>query len=192
MRVQVLQLDQARLVQLELGVAPGYGLAQGAPAEVQLAAPELLPAALGADVLVHQLEQAPRLRRQLVQAAPEHVVRDAVGQRDVGELHLDVLDAPAAPLGALHAALMLVHEGDGVDEGEVLLVIAPQPRGLVGEGQELRIGVEHVQRPKQALGVLVQRGQRLAFAVGEQAFERAPGALALAGLCGLAGKRRRR
>ena len=30
--------------------------------------------------------------------------------------------------------LMLVHEGDGVDQGEILFMVASEARGLVGEG----------------------------------------------------------
>jgi len=37
-------------------------------------------------------QHAPRLRRQLVQARAQHLVRDAVGQFDVGHRGFDVLD----------------------------------------------------------------------------------------------------
>ena len=67
----------------------------------------------------------------------------AGGQGNVGQRGLDVLDGlpivTAAPV-RLDLALVLMQEGDDVDQGEVLLMIAAQARGLVGEGQELRVG----------------------------------------------------
>ncbi len=40
-------------------------------------------------------------------------------------------------------SLVLVDEGDGVDQGEILFMVAAQARGLVGEGEELRVGVQY-------------------------------------------------
>jgi hypothetical protein len=38
-------------------------------------------------------------------------------------------------------ALVLVQERDRVDQREILLVIAPQPRALIREGQRIGVGV---------------------------------------------------
>ena len=81
-------------------------------------------------------------------------MRNAVGQLDVGQRDFDVFDGLLASLrgpfdiaqGMLHLALVLVNEGDGVDQGEVLFMVAAQAGGLVGEGQESRVGVEDGER----------------------------------------------
>ena len=88
-------------------------------------------------------QHAPRLRRQLVQAAPEHFMRYRVGCLDVGQRRLDVLDAAAGDSGGLHLALVLVQQRDRVDQAQVLLVIAPRPRAVIEEGQPVGIRVHH-------------------------------------------------
>ena len=93
MRHHVFELDQALQMHAQLRVAPRDGLAQRTPAEAHVDALEDVAHALGAHVLVGQLQEPACLRRQLIQAAAEHVVGNAVGQRDVGQRHLDVLDA---------------------------------------------------------------------------------------------------
>lgn len=95
---EVFEFDQARQVQLQLRVTPVDRLAQRAPAEAHVSALERVAHALGAHVPVDQHQQAPCLRRQFVEAAPEHVVRDRVRMRDVIERRLDVLDALSACL----------------------------------------------------------------------------------------------
>ena len=52
---------------------------------------------------------------------------------------------------------MLVQQGDGVDEGQILLVIAPRAR-LVGQEAELvGVGIDDRQRPQQPLRVVGSR-----------------------------------
>ena len=41
------------------------------------------------------------------------------------------------------AKLMLVQQRDGVDQRQVLLVIAPRPRAVIKEGQAVGVGVHH-------------------------------------------------
>lgn len=114
MRDEVFQLDQAGQVQLELRVAQLDRLAQGAAAEAHIGALDALALALGRDMPVDQLQQAPRLRRQFVEAAAEHIMGDAVGEFDVGQRDFDVLDdlpiAVTCTLRALHFPLMLMRK----------------------------------------------------------------------------------
>jgi hypothetical protein len=51
-------------------------------------------------------------------------VRQAVGDFDIGERHLDVGNGPAAMRDGLYRPLMLVQQGDGADQRQVLGVIA--------------------------------------------------------------------
>ena len=68
-------------------------------------------------------------------------MRERVGRLDVVKCHLDVLDR-ARRLAAARAqlALVLVQERDRVDQGEILLVIAPQCEFRSSEEGQ-RIGV---------------------------------------------------
>ena len=154
MRDQVFEFGQARKVHFQLRVAPGDRLAQGAAAEAKVGAFYFQAIALGHRVAVDQFQQPPRLRRQFVQAAAKHVVRDLVGQLNIGQCDLDVFDGLLSALrgpfdiaqGMLYLALVLVNEGDGVDQGKVLFMVASEAGGLVGEGQESRVGVEDGER----------------------------------------------
>ena len=117
-------------------------------------------------------EEPPRLRRQLVQAPAEDLRGEAVGEDDVVEGRFDVLDDLAVDGQALHLSLVLEEEGDGLDELEVLDVVAPHPRLLVEEGQARGEGVVDEERPEKPLGVAVDL-QRLRLAAGgEDAVER--------------------
>src|ERR1700758_3201921 len=100
-----------------------------------------------------------------------------VGERDVIERDLDILDSLLPALEGTYRALMLVQEGDRIDEGQILLMIAPQPRGLIREGQPLRIWVQYLQRFQQPLCVLVQRAQGAPRVLGFQPREGPPLAL---------------
>ena len=55
-------------------------------------------ARIAAHHLVDQQQQPPRLRRQLVERAAEHLGRQPVGDRDVVRRRLDVLERPVAPV----------------------------------------------------------------------------------------------
>ena len=173
---QVLEVDQAREVHLELGVAPGDRLADLPTGEAHLLAldPELL--APGGDVAVQEIEQPPGLGRQLVEGCAEDLGRQAVGGLDVGKLHLDVAETALCSTRsgrvALHLPLVLVDQGDGVDQRQVLLVVPPRPRAGVEEGQVLGVGVDDGEGAQQPLGVAVPADHLLLLPPRDQALER--------------------
>jgi len=72
---------------------------------------------------------------------------------------------------------MLVQQGDGLDQVQVLHVVPPRA-GLVVQERELpRIGNDHLDRPQQALGVLVQLNKLAGLARRPASFQRATFAL---------------
>jgi hypothetical protein len=89
-------------------VRPARVLAHLAPREAHVRAVQALRLGALGHQAVEEAEKAPRLRRQLVERAAEHLVRQAVGRRDVVARHLDVADGAAVVLRGLHLALVLV------------------------------------------------------------------------------------
>jgi RHS repeat-associated protein len=77
-----------------------------------------------------------------------------VGQGNVGERHVDVLDFLAAMRNALALALMLMEKRDRADRSEVLHVVAPRARAAVEERQITSGGVRDQERPQQTLCVV--------------------------------------
>ena len=67
---------------------------------------------------------------------------ELVRECDVGESDLDVPQLPVTAAEGLHLSLMLVQQGDRIDQGEILLMIAPGARTIIQEGQPVGIGVE--------------------------------------------------
>ena len=92
-----------------------------------------------------------------------------------GRDHFHILDPLAALLGRLDFALVLMKERDGVDQGQVFLVVPTRARALVEEGQPLGVGVDHGQGFEKALGISVQGADGLGLFTGQQALQR-PGA----------------
>ena len=89
-------------------------------------------------------------------------MRERVGLGDILRRGFDVLDDFAAGAQGLDGPLVLVQQRDGVDQGEILFMIAPGA-GLVGEeGQAVGVGVDHGQGAQEALGVLMQ-GEQAGF-----------------------------
>ncbi len=128
-------------VDLELRVAPARVLTHVTTREPDVASIKTLLLGALRDHCVDLVQQAPRLRRQLVERAAEHLVREPVRDPDVVERHLDVLEALAVVLGSLERALILVQQRDRADQRQVLQVIAAQPRLLVAERQLLGVRV---------------------------------------------------
>ena len=106
-------------------------------------------------------------------------MRNSIGQLNVRQRRLDVLHSLLASLRSFDGPLVLAHKRNRVNQREVLLMVPAQPRRLVGEGEELRIRVQHLQRPEQPLRVLMQRHQRLLLPVGQQPLQRPARPLAL-------------
>jgi hypothetical protein len=68
--------------------------------------------------------------------------------------------------------LILMEQRDGADQREELGVVAARARQPVREAQLARIRIDYGDRPQQPLRVAMQRGNGLAAAPGQQAFER--------------------
>ena len=73
------------------------------------------------------VEQAPRLRRQFVERAAEHLRREFVRERDVVERGLDVFDHAAAHFVTAAGALVLVKKRNRVDQRQVLFMVPAVP-----------------------------------------------------------------
>ena len=65
------------------------------------------------------------------------------------------LARPRRPPGGLLRALMLVQQGQRINQGQILLVIAPRAGGAIDEGQPLGVGVDNGDGFQQPLGVAV-------------------------------------
>ena len=128
----------------------------------------------GVDVVGVDIKERPALRRQLVETAPEDLGRKPVGGLDVGQRGTDAVTSH--PVLFLRA-LVLMEQGDDVDQGEVLLVIAARSGAVGREGEALRELIHDGDRLQEALGVLHERDDLLAALSGLQARERASGAL---------------
>jgi hypothetical protein len=109
-------------------------------------------------------EHSTGLRRQLIERAAEHVVRERVCARDVGERYLDVLDRLAPPLEPFDLALVLVQERNRVDQRQVLRVISPCTSAVVEERELLGIGIDDREWSQESLHVAVQPLRRLGLA----------------------------
>jgi hypothetical protein len=66
---------------------------------------------------------------------------ELVRKCDVGEGDLNVPQLPVTASEGLHLSLMLVQQGDRIDQSEILHVIAPGARTIIQEGQPVGIGV---------------------------------------------------
>ena len=80
-----------------------------------------------------------------------------VGHLYVGQRGFDVLHGPTLDGGGFNGALVLVQQGNGVDQGEVLFMVAPGSRAIIQEGELVGPGVHYRQAAQQALGVAVGR-----------------------------------
>ena len=79
----VLKLDQAREMDFQLRIAPTRRRAYFAPRKTQRFA-RLVPGLAFMPHPIHQeRQQAPRLRRQLIERAAQHVMRDAVRRAEI-------------------------------------------------------------------------------------------------------------
>ena len=86
-----------------------------------------------------QAEQAAGLGGQVVEGAAQNLVGQAVDQGHVVEGGLHVGDGAPGVVDAAPGALVLVQQGDGADEGEVLAVVPAGPGAPVGEAQPGRL-----------------------------------------------------
>ena len=91
----------------------------------------------GGDLLVVEFDGG----RVIGLARAEHPVRELVGDRDVAGRRLDVLERSAAVRSALYLALVLMEQRHGLDQRQVLSVIAARARLVVEERELWREGI---------------------------------------------------
>ncbi len=127
MHHQILQLFQPVQMPFQLRIAPPGERAHVLAAETEVLPLDLFPLAVLAHHFVHQEQQAPRLRRQFVERAPQHFMRETIRHCDVVFRDLDVLQGLAAMHGGLVWALMLIEKRNRADQRQVFHVIAPRP-----------------------------------------------------------------
>ena len=137
---QVFQLGQASQVHLT-ACRPTGALAHLAAAEAEVCARHLLRAALALDHLADEAEEAPRLRRQLIERAAQHLVREPLASAMSSSVTSMYSIDCAAVRRRLHLALVLVQQRDRLDQRQVLLVIAPRARAVIEEGQPLGVRI---------------------------------------------------
>lgn len=112
-----------------------------------------------------------RLRRQLVERAPQHLVRQPVGHGDILSCHFDVFELPTAVHDRLMGPLVLVKQRQGANQGEVLQVVAPRPGLAVEEGQLAGVRVHDGDGLQQSLRITMQGENRFALPARQQAFQ---------------------
>ena len=113
---QIFQFFQPMQMPLELRVAPLREPAHILAAKAKVRALDLLPLAFRVHHFVSQQEQPFRLRRKLVERAPQHFMREPVRRRDIVERHFDVFERLAAVRHGLAWPLVLVQQRDRADE----------------------------------------------------------------------------
>jgi len=129
---EAFEFDQAFQVDAHLRQAPPAGVAQLAAAKGEIAFGLFL------DKLADAAQQAAGLRRQFVQGAAQHLRRKLVRQSDVIEGDFDVRLPAWQHLGC---PLVLVQQGDGVNQRQVFLVVAPVAGAPGGERQRRGVGI---------------------------------------------------
>ena len=97
-----------------------------------------------------------------------------VGDGDVVDRHLDVLDALTLMHHRLERPLVLVQECQRADQRQVLEMIPPRSRAVVPKGQRPGVGVHDQERPEQALRILVELSHPRAVPLGQEACQRLP------------------
>ena len=155
----VLQLHQPLQVHPHLVAAPARARADVPPAEAEVFPAHPQSLAPFDDEGLQQEQEAPGLGRQLVQGAAQHLPGQPVGRGDVLQRHFQVLELRPAPGPLLHGPLVLVQQGDGLDQVQVLVVVPAGPGAVVQEGQPAGVRVDHRQPPQEPLGVAVQPQQ---------------------------------
>ena len=95
-----------------------------------------------------------------------------VGDGDVVGDDLDVLHMLTLMLHCLDLTLMLVQEGDGPDERQVLLVVTSRSCLVIQEGQGFSEGIGYQQGLQETLGVAVELELVVLLLPGEKAVQR--------------------
>ncbi len=119
--LEVFELFQSLQMHAHLEFAPAGGLSDVATGKVASGLIEGVLVHHGTDVGFDVLQQVPGLVREFIEAAAKYFRGEAVGGGNVVKGGADV----GTRLGVVvERALVLVQQGDGVDEREVFLVIA--------------------------------------------------------------------
>ncbi|OQC68361.1 MAG: hypothetical protein BWX48_00069 [Verrucomicrobia bacterium ADurb.Bin006] len=171
---QVFEFHEPLQVNAHLRQAPAAEVAQ-LPAAKSGDGSLLLP--LGLHQVSDEAEQAARLRRQLIERTAEHFRREFVRQRDVIERDFHELDDAAVDEVLAVRPLVLVEQGNRINEREIFLVVAPVACARRGERERRRERIDDRQRRQEPLRVAEFREQVFALLVRQQTRERAPLAL---------------
>ena len=168
----VLQIAQPIQMHARLLLAGTQPLARLAPREPHRSPLDALRLRTLAHVADQLPQHPPRLWRQLVQRTPEHLVRQPVRQRDIRQGGLDVLEGLAAMSRRADRPLVLVQQRNGVDQRQVLLLIAPQPHAGRGERQLLGVRVHDREGFQQRLRCTMRGDDGFAARPGQQPLQR--------------------
>ena len=173
MHEQIFQVFQAGQMLFQHRVAPRPPGSHITAAKTKIARHQLQPLAFAAHGFIHEHQEAacpPSAAHRGSGPAPR---TKAVGHPDIILRHLDVGDIPAAMVASgFHGALKLMQQRDGVDERQVLGVIAAGPCEAVGEREIAGERIHYGERLQQALGILMHFQNVVALLRCQQAFQR--------------------
>jgi hypothetical protein len=164
MREEQLHVDEPVDVPASHRAAPSCRCEDRSTRQPHVATCEAVLRCLLIDERRQHREHLARLRRQLIERAAKDLSAQLVGEADVVERGLDVLERLAGVLDAAHGALVLVKQSDGLDDREVLRVVSAHARLVVGERKLVGPRIDDVKRPQQALRVLVDGNDAVALA----------------------------
>ena len=140
-RLNVFEFPQPLQMRPDLRNAPAQPCPDRPAAEEGNSLLDLLPVAPfahdGLDGLVHP----PCLRRQFIERAAQQFRSQPVRQGDIVERGPDERHRAARDLPGLGRPLVLVKQGDDVNEREILLMVAPGAGAVSREGQFIGIGI---------------------------------------------------
>ena len=176
---EAFEFNQPFQMDAHLRQAPPTGVAQ-----LPAAKGEHCPLVLLLDKFADATQQAAGLRRQFVQGAAQHFRRKLVRQRNIIEGDFNVR---LAAWQGLRLALVLVQQGDGVNQRQVFLVVAPVAGAPGGEGQGRGVGIENLHRLQKPLRVAERFQEGLPFLPRHESGQRPPFPLHLVNAPGLLG-----
>ena len=168
---EVFQLKKSLKVAADLHLAPTRKVPQLTAAKKRVSLLEFLLGHLFTNEGFNFLQEASRLRGQLIKAAAKDFGGDLVGGFDVFQGDGEHFDFPPIDLVLDRFSLVLVQKRDGVDQGEVFFVVAAGSGSSAGEGEVTRKRIGDALGLDQALRVLHHSQDVFAFLVGKDSFD---------------------
>ena len=164
---------QALEVKARLGFTPAGAFADFASGEAGELLLELPGLHRFADVGFYRFEQSAGLRWEFVEAAAQDFGGDLVRGSDVFQGDRQHYDRAAVDGVSDGLALVLVEKCDGIDQGQILFVVAARAGASAGEGEFAGVGVGDAHRLDESLRVLHDALNVLAAFGSKDAFDRA-------------------